>query len=153
MKNSSMYSYLLSKKIPLFGLYLGILYFLFFWYEKGKNFNLNYMFNFVCVWIGILIIIELHFSFVRTFDLMRYVTDKQVKKKVRFYLQILPYVPSVLGTLVVCLFNLLFQGILYPWVVIYMLAGTQLGNFIFVSVFNIRIEIASLIEMPEVSTN
>ena len=142
-----MYACLLSKKIPVFAFFIGCLYFFYFLYGEKESFR--FLINFIATYIGIVIIIEMFFSYVRTFSLVKHVKEKKALKKVIFYLQVLPYVPALLGSLIVCLFKIWFEGNIYYRDVIYILAGTQLINFISSIVVNTRIKISSFIDKPD----
>ncbi|ULQ59122.1 hypothetical protein K7I13_11500 [Brucepastera parasyntrophica] len=146
MKSSNMYACLLSKKIPVFAFSSAACIFLFFIWGEGI---FSFLINFIGVYIGIVIIIEIFFSYVRTFSLVKHVKDEKALKKVRFYLQVLPYVPAFFGSLVICLFKIWFEGNIYYRDVIYILAGTQLVNFISSIVVNTRIRISSFIDKPD----
>ena len=92
-------------------------------------------------------------AFVNTFALVKNVSDIYFKNKVRFYLQVLPFAPAILGTSFVFLahYCLMHYFLIYRFVIA--LALAWIGNFICAMYLAYIIGIPALIVKGEMSNN
>ena len=89
-----------------FGLY-------FSWYILViKNAGTDFLFQFIYVYLSLIIIAEGLIAFLRTRDLLNR-SKSDCKKKLNFNLLVLPYLPAFVGTVLYSIIGIIEYGILY----------------------------------------
>ena len=64
-----------------------------------------YLFRFIIFYVCLLVLYNMTSSFLNVFSLMKNVYKSHLRKKVRFYIQIVPFVPAIVGTTFVFLID------------------------------------------------
>ena len=146
MKEKEFYKKILSIKVPIFMLGFGLY---FSWYIIGvKRAGIYFLLQFIYVYLSLIIIVEGLIAFLRISRLLNR-SKSDCKKKMRFNLLILPYLPAFVSTMLYSIIRILENGILYKREFLITLGSTLFINFFFSVIYNIKIKIFEHIRIPE----
>ena len=138
MKEKEFYKKILSIKVPIYMLCFGLY---FSWYILViKNAGTDFLFQFIYVYLSLIIITEGLIAFLRTKNLLNR-SKSDCKKKLNFNLLVLPYLPAFVGTVLYSIIRIIEYGILYKREFLITLGITLLINFFFSVLYNIRIKL------------
>ena len=138
MKTKEFYKKIISIKIPIFLIGFG-LWFLFY-ITFIKDADVLFLRSYLYVYISLIIIVELLIAFLRTIKVINH-SNIENRKKVKFNLLILPYIPAILSTFFYFLLKIHGTGIIYKREFITTFAITLFINFFFSAIFNNKIKI------------
>ena len=105
-----------------------------------KNAGTDFLFQFIYVYLSLIIIAEALIAFLRTKNLLNR-SKSDCKKKLNFNLLVLPYLPAFVGTVLYSIIRIIEYGILYKREFLITLGITLLINFFFSVLYNIRIKL------------
>jgi len=138
MKEKEFYKKILSVKVTIYMLCFGLY---FSWYILVvKNAGTDFLFQFIYVYLSLIIIAEALIAFLRTKNLLNR-SKSDCKKKLNFNLLVLPYLPAFVGTVLYSIIRIIEYGILYKREFLITLGITLLINFFFSVLYNIRIKL------------
>lgn len=138
MKEKEFYKKILSIKVPIYMLCFGLY---FSWYILViKNAGTDFLFQFIYVYLSLIIIAEGLIAFLRTKNLLNR-SKLDCKKKLNFNLLVLPYLPAFVGTVLYSIIRIIEYGILYKREFLITLGIALLINFFFSAVYNVRIKL------------
>lgn len=138
MKEKEFYKKILSVKVTIYMLCFGLY---FSWYILVvKNAGTDFLFQFIYVYLSLIIIAEALIAFLRTKNLLNR-SKSDCKKKLNFNLLVLPYLPAFVGTVLYSIIRIIEYGILYKREFLITLGITLLINFFFLVLYNIRIKL------------
>ena len=138
MKEKEFYKKILSIKVPIYMLCFGLY---FSWYILViKNAGTDFLFQFIYVYLSLIIIAEGLVAFLRTKNLLNR-SKLDCKKKLNFNLLVLPYLPAFVGTVLYSIIRIIEYGILYKREFLITLGIALLINFFFSAVYNVRIKL------------
>ena len=138
MKEKEFYKKILSIKVPIYMLCFGLY---FSWYILViKNAGTDFLFQFIYVYLSLIIIAEALIAFLRTKNLLNR-SKLDCKKKLNFNLLVLPYLPAFVGTVLYSIIRIIEYGILYKREFLITLGIALLINFFFSAVYNVRIKL------------
>ena len=138
MKEKEFYKKILSVKVTIYMLCFGLY---FSWYILVvKNAGTDFLFQFIYVYLSLIIITEALIAFLRTKNLLNR-SKSDCKKKLNFNLLVLPYLPAFVGTVLYSIIRIIEYGILYKREFLITLGITLLINFFFSVLYNIRIKL------------
>ena len=138
MKEKEFYKKISSVKVTIYMLCFGLY---FSWYILVvKNAGTDFLFQFIYVYLSLIIIAEALIAFLRTKNLLNR-SKSDCKKKLNFNLLVLPYLPAFVGTVLYSIIRIIEYGILYKREFLITLGITLLINFFFSVLYNIRIKL------------
>ena len=138
MTSKKFYTYVISKSKPiyLFLLFLPSCICLKVFYEV----SLSYYLHFTCICISYIFIFEIISTFIRTIFILqkRKITDKA---RIRLYLFYIPYLPSIVGTIIYSLCLIKTKTLYYRSLILFIYAITSTLNYGFSMFLNTKLNI------------
>lgn len=137
MKTKDFYKKILSKGIPLF---MGAYGVTFLGYIRVKTVDTRFFIYSILVFLSLIVIVESVIALFRSIQILKR-KEISYSRKICFHILILPYLPSVLGTIIYCGIRVLEYGILYKREFLMALGMSLFVNFTFVMFYNCKVDI------------
>lgn len=138
MKAINFYKKVLSIKVPIIMLLIGVYYTIDFIYRE--KLTRKEIIIFLFIYFSIIVITECIIAFFRTKKIIKSISDGNIKK-IRFSLLTIPFVPAIIGTLFYSISRIILFGILFKREFIIALGMTLFVNYLFSIIYNCSIKI------------